>query len=683
MAFPLSPGVEFTEKDLTLGVRGVSTSKGGFVGRFNWGPAEERVLVTAEDELAARFAKPDDNNGADWLCAASFLAYANALEVVRVVDGASAKNATSSGTGVLVKNQSAYETAVLTDGNAFIAKYPGALGNNIIISIGTSTNFGTWDYANAFDSAPETTDEIHIAIVDGSGAWTGLAGTILERFPFVSLIEGTKADDGSNIYFKDKINNESKYVWVGGDFNNPGTTLNETVTVAKADYTTEETFVGVTGAAQTINLAYDILPTSKILVVGSVTGTIVPNSIDDVANTIEVDADAGGEDITVTILEEAGFTVALATEEFDADDTMVITFAGFTLVEDTDYTRNAATNTITIDPYGSAGLTAAIDLSTATTDAVFAITVGGEIEYTLTGGANDASSPDKTDGYPLLENAEEVDISLLITGAATVTEAQYALDNVASVRRDVVAFISPELSDVVNVADPATALANVIDFKSNFNSSSYGFMDCNWKYMYDRYNDKFRWVPLNGDIAGLAANTDSVADPWFSFGGYNRGFIRNAAKLAWNPKKAYRDELYKNSVNPVIDERGEGKVLLGDKTMLTRPSAFSRVNVRRLFIVLEKAIANAAKYQLFEFNDEFTRAQFVNLVTPFLRDVQGRRGITDFRVVADETNNTGEVIDRNEFVGDIYIKPAISINYIKLNFIAVRTGVSFDEVLGA
>jgi phage tail sheath protein FI len=207
-------------------------------------------------------------------------------------------------------------------------------------------------------------------------------------------------------------------------------------------------------------------------------------------------------------------------------------------------------------------------------------------------------------------------------------------------------------------------------------------LDSGYKYRYDRYNDLYIYTPLNGDIAGLCARTDNVRDPWFSPAGYNRGAVKNIIKLAYNPKKGDRDVLYKNSINPVITEPGQGTILFGDKTHLERPSAFDRINVRRLFIVLEKAIARASKSTLFEFNDEFTRAQFRNLIEPFLRDVQGRRGILDFKVVCDETNNTAEVIDRNEFIGDIYIKPSRSINFIQLNFIAVRSGVEFEEIIG-
>jgi phage tail sheath protein FI len=266
-------------------------------------------------------------------------------------------------------------------------------------------------------------------------------------------------------------------------------------------------------------------------------------------------------------------------------------------------------------------------------------------------------------------------------GTGGTTHATNLID-LAEKRKDVVVFISPRREDVVNIANSTTQAANVVNFFNNLSSSSYAVFDSGYKYQFDKFNDVFRYIPLNGDIAGLCANTDTVADPFFSPGGFNRGQIRGAVKLAFNPTKAQRDILYPARINPVVAFPGNGTVLFGDKTALAKPSAFDRINVRRLFILLEKAIATAAKFQLFEFNDAFTQAQFRNLVEPFLRDIQGRRGITDFSVVADGTNNTGEVIDRNEFVADIYVKPNRSINFITLNFVAVRTGVAFTEVGG-
>ena len=281
--------------------------------------------------------------------------------------------------------------------------------------------------------------------------------------------------------------------------------------------------------------------------------------------------------------------------------------------------------------------------------------------------------------YDKFDDADSVDISLVVSGPANQTVVD-SLISMAETRKDCVVFVSPEKADVVDNA--GSEASDIVTYRDTLTSTSYAVMDGNWKYQYDKYNDVYRWVPLNGDVAGLCARTDQERDPWFSPGGLNRGIIKNIIKLAWNPTKTDRDTLYVKGVNPIVSFQGEGTVLFGDKTLQSKPSAFDRINVRRLFIVLEKAIARAARFSLFEFNDQFTRAQFVSLVEPFLRDVQGRRGITDFRVVCDESNNTGEVIDRNEFIGDIYIKPARSINFIQLNFVAVRTGVSFDEVVG-
>lgn len=314
------------------------------------------------------------------------------------------------------------------------------------------------------------------------------------------------------------------------------------------------------------------------------------------------------------------------------------------------------------------------------------------LNMTMIGGADGPNEQDVPFGtlafaYDYFASAEDVDISLVLQGKArgeAITNytqlGNYIIDNICEHRLDCVGFISPDYNDVVY--NPFEEANDVVEFRNQLRSTSYAVMDSGYKYMYDKYNDVYRWIPLNGDIAGLCVRTDATNDPWWSPAGYNRGQIKNVIRLAYNPRRSDRDTLYKAGVNPVISQDGQGTLLFGDKTLLAKPSAFDRINVRRLFIVLEKAISTASKYTLFEFNDDFTRAQFRNLINPYLRDVKGRRGIYDFLVVCDATNNTPEVIDRNEFIGDIYIKPARSINFILLNFIAVRTGVAFSEVVG-
>ena len=292
-----------------------------------------------------------------------------------------------------------------------------------------------------------------------------------------------------------------------------------------------------------------------------------------------------------------------------------------------------------------------------------------------------ATQGDITLGYDKFVNPAEADISLVITGDHGIAIQQYVIDNICEARRDCIAFISPSRANTVNNLGSETT--SIINYRNALGrSTSYAVMDSSWKYQFDKYNNVYRWIPMNGDIAGLCVRTDQTTDAWFSPAGISRGQIKNVIKLGWNPTQGNRDDLYKNGINPVVTFPGEGTILYGDKTLLAKPSAFDRINVRRLFIVLEKAIAKASRASLFEFNDEFTRAQFISLVEPFLRTVKGRRGIYDYRVVCDTTNNTPDIIDGNQFIGDIYIKPARSINFIQLNFVAVRTGVAFEEIVG-
>jgi len=558
MAFQVSPGVQVNEIDATNVVPAVSTSIGGFAGSFNWGPVEEVITVSSENELAATFGSPDDNTAKYFLVAASFLKYGNALKVVRVASGHD--NATSDGTGQLIKNEDDYDNAgALSVGN-WVAKYPGVLGNSLKVSMISAdiTDFSSWTYSTSFDAEPTTSqyaidqgkasakDELHIAVVDEDGAISGTPGTVLETFAFVSQGSDAKKSDGTSNFYKDVINTQSQYIWWAGH----------------------------------------------------------DSSLSD---------------------------------------------AGETIAANTTFTTNTAA-----------------------------------IEGSLSGGSDDNAPTvgEIATGYDLLEDADTVDVNLLFAtpdanGAEAIAED---LISIVNARKDCMAFVSPPIEDTVGSSTPAT---DVKAFADGLTSTSYASCDSTALYVYDKYNDVYRWIGAAGHHAGLCANTDSVADAWFSPAGVNRGQLLGVTKLAFNPKKADRDTLYKARVNPIVSLPGQGTLLFGDKTLLSRASAFDRINVRRLFIALEKAVSTAAKAQLFEFNDEFTRAQFRNLVEPFLRDVKGRRGLTDFLVVCDETNNTSAVIDGNRFVADIFIKPSRSINFITLNFVATRSGVEFSEIAGS
>ena len=721
MPFQLSPGVAVVEKDFSSIVPAVSSSVGAYVGSFAWGPVLDPITVSSENVLVQQFGQPNDSNFQSFFTAANFLSYTNNLLLVRA-DSTLGKNAVSTKTGGVTAiavgtagtgyvssaaaptvtiaapditgGVQATATAVLSGGEIsaisvgtpgsgytsatvaitggggtgaqynvtitsgaisafvkvqggsgytsqptmtitgvggtngaagtatiatssiasvtvtnsgtgystapaigftggagtgavatatvatagikiknssdyiqnyasgagivgqFAAKYPGILGNSIKVSYADSTTYAAWAYKTEFDAAPSTSnyaagvgatlDELHVIVVDELGLWTGTPGSVLEKFAFVSKAGDARKTDGTNNYYKNVLNTNSKYVW----WMDPPTSTNW---------------------------------------------------------------------------------------------------------------GNTASNGLAYTAAASYGVTLS----------------GGVDDFAMTEGQQQTA-------YTLLANAELYDISLLMAGKATAATAKIIAD-IAQSRADAVAFISPQniSTGEIIVGNTSTETDMVVAYRNALNViHSYAVLDSGYKYQYDRYNDKYRYVPLNGDTAGLCARTDYTNDPWWSPGGYNRGQIKNVARLAYNPDKTARDTLYKSGVNPIVSFPGQGVILYGDKTLQTKPSAFDRINVRRLFIVLEKAIATAAKFQLFEFNDGFTRAQFKNLVEPFLRDVQGRRGITDFRVKCDENNNTGEVIDRNEFVADIFIKPNRSINFITLNFVAARTSANFTEIGG-
>lgn len=632
MPFQVSPGVNVSEIDLTTVVPAVSTTEGGFAGQFQWGPADQRILVDSEDRLVNIFQKPNNTTADDFFTAANFLSYGNALYVVRVVKD-DARNAAET-TAALIKNS---DSTVPTTDN-FYAKYAGALGNSLKVSVCPDAT--AWREVTTFDyDVVRNSAVITFTGLDNSSGLTDLqavlsVGDILELGTDKQLhkIKSFGSLSGTSV----EVTLETK-------FNGPsGSHLN----VAR-----NWEFSG----------QFDEAPTT------TANGTALG---------------ASGDEIHIAVVDEDGLLTG-------TKGTVLETYAGVSLGADAKTEQGAGNYFVNVinqkSSYIAVSTKALLGSGTNLSAGTTYSTGGNVINKSLTGGLDGTAvdSASKILGYDLFSSAEDVDVSFLLGGNADLTLATHLITNIAESRKDCVAVVSPERADVVNNNSYAgKERDDVIAYRDTLPSSSYAVMDSGWKYQYDKYNDVYRYVPLNADTAGLMVQTDLTRDPWFSPAGYNRGNVKNVIKLAYNPGKGDRDQLYKKGINPVVTFPGQGTVLFGDKTLLAKPSAFDRINVRRLFIVLEKAISTAAKFTLFEFNDEFTRSQFTNLVVPFLRDVQGRRGITDFQVVCDGTNNTGEVIDRNEFIGDIYIKPARSINFIQLNFVAVRSGVEFSEVVG-
>lgn len=581
----LSPGVLTTETNLTTVVPSVLTTAGAYAGAFNWGPVNTLTRVDTEKTLVNTFNTPDSNTAASFFTAASFLAYGNNLQVVRAANTGTL-NSTAIGTGYQVQNQGVFQYSLLTGPNgnsygAFMGRYPGALGNSLTVSVidagSTPTQFASWNVAisntttsNAstislagyFNGIPSTSsrtsnlgganDQIHIAVVDTGGLFTGVKGSVLETFPYLSKAVDSIDQYGNSNYYKNAIFQNSKYIYAVDPVNYVSTNGTWGKIAANTSFTT-------------LSGAYT-LPLS------------------------------GGTDATI---------------------------------------------------------------------------LDGDVVTAM---------------YNFSDSAQTA-VSLIMTGPYTNTSTQSAAVTIASTRKDCVAFVSPpSTSFAFGGGTPGQEVSQITSWVSGLSSvaggtqGSYAFADSNWKYMFDRYNNTYRWVPLNGDIAGLCVYTDTQNNPWWSPAGYNRGVIKNVIKLAFNQTQAIRDQLYPLAVNPVASFPGQGTVLFGDKTLQSQPSAFDRINVRRLFIVLEQAIKQAAQFSLFEFNDAFTQAQFVSLITPYLRQVQAQRGIEAFQVVCDSTNNTPSVVNANQFVGDIYIQPARSINFIQLNFVAVGTGVTFSTV---
>ena len=667
MPFQLSPGVLVKEIDLTNIVPAVATSIGAVAGAFEKGPVGEIVAIGSEKELVDIFGKPNGSNFETWFTAANFLQYGNALRVVRAESAV--LNAMSGGSGLLIKSTTDYlnnYSAGQGSSGEWGARTAGTHGNSLGVSMCTNATAYEQNLGSSNQTVGEDAVGATVIKVDAGTAFN--VGDLISFSSADASSDATAfahiAGDEGNEYEITAINTHDLTVRLKDDPNGKGVQAiipdNTFIRRRWAFYDLFDAAPGTSTYAAGKGLSNDEIHIVVFDTTGDISG---------------FRKDTAGERTNAVLETYQGLSQAAAAK-----------------------TTQGGTNYYPDVIYGQSSFIYWMDhdssLSNAGTNPVagtsFASTAGsgGVKDDNLSGGADDyaATVGELALAYDEFADAETVDVNLIMAGTSPAgadgtTHATKIID-IAEARKDVVAFISPRRADVVNVAKSFTQAQNVKTFFDGLSSSSYAVFDSGYKYMFDKFNDTFRFVPLNGDIAGLCANTDNVADPFFSPGGFNRGQIRGAVKLAFNPTKAQRDILYPARINPVVTFPGQGTVLFGDKTALAKPSAFDRINVRRLFILLEKAIATSAKFQLFEFNDEFTQAQFRNLVEPFLRDIQGRRGITDFSVVCDSTNNTGEVIDRNEFVADIFIKPARSINFIQLNFIAVRTGVAFSEIGG-
>jgi hypothetical protein len=663
-AFTVSPAVITREIDLSGIVPAVSTTVGAFAGVFRWGPIEDAQLISNEGQLVSRYGKPVTANFETFFTAANFLAYSNSLYISRAASPNTYNSIVGTGPDIQIKNRDDYlDKETSFDSNTyFIAKWAGELGNSLTISVCDSAAAfnsqlvatGNNDLTLTF-TVNQNTVVLEVENTDANSAAAQIvANTIISSLQVGDVLESGNSSIGFQYL---KVANIGSI-----------TTANNSAFVAittdrRYSLSTDFVSTNVNRFWEYFNLVDSAPGTSAFAELAGGTG--------DELHIVVVDTLGKFTDTRGQVL-EVWPGLSRATDARGEQ-------GGSLYYEDV---INQSSQYVWFANHRPGLTVGAADTMTPLTTIPFTSSFAGGTDGV---GEIGISLGDMARAYDKFKHGEEIDISLVLTGKSRFGLngeglANYLIDNIAEFRKDCVVFVSPERSDVVQ--NPGNEDNDIVEFRRSLRSSSYAFLDSGYKYQYDRYNDVFRWIPLNGDIAGTVVRTDDARDPWFSPAGLNRGQIKNFVKLAWNPDKANRDVLYKNDINPVVSFPNLGTVLFGDKTLLGKPSAFDRINVRRLFIVLQKAISTASKFILFEFNDEFTRSQFRNLVEPYLRDVQGRRGITDFKVVADTTNNTGEVIDRNEFIGDIYIKPARSINFILLNFVAVRTGIEFSEVVG-
>ena len=628
MSFSVSPGVSVSEYDNTNKIPVTGTSVGAFAGDFAWGPANKRISIGSENQLVATFQQPTNNTYSSFFSASNFLAYTNNLVLVRSLNANSYNATANTGQTYSIANKDVWEisystnSTALSDIGAFVARYPGSLGNSLSVSVCASPS--------AFK-----TPSLSVTTVASSNTVTvtsGFSGT-----SFASTYPNFVANDIIII-------NGTSY------------------TISSITANTIVTSVPVTSSATT---------TAKVTWKYASTFSAAPGT-----SVYGAAQGATNDEISIAVIDTNGLFTGVK-------GYILETFDRLSKATDaiTDDGTNNYFNTVILNKskyiYNAGSIPGASNWNTVALNTTF----NSSNNYTVQlSGGTDVTSTDayKINAYQLFANPEEVTIDLLISGEANATVAD-AILTLANQRKDCVAFVSPLRQDAVTSVN----VDNIIAYRNTLTpSTSYSVMDSGFKYQFDRYNNMYRYVPLNADVAGLCARTDKTNASYWSPAGYNRGQILNAVKLSWNPSQANRDDLYQAGINPVCAFPGQGVVLFGDKTMQAKASAFDRINVRRLFITLERTISTAAKYSLFEFNDSFTQAAFVALVDPYLRSIKAGKGIYNYQIVCDATNNTQSVVDQNGFVGDIYIQPAKSINYIQLNFTAVNSGVNFTEVAG-
>jgi hypothetical protein len=693
-SFSLSPAVTVQEIDATSYIPAVSTSTGAFAGTFQWGPVLQIVNCASPSDLLTNFYQPNNNTAVSYFTAENYLQYSANLNVVRNV-GAGALNATESGTGVLISNLNTYTNSYsnnVTTWGGFAAKYPGALGNALRVSLCDNKNFkqtltGTISAFPAVTLTGTITTNSATTALTGSGTnFTGqlTAGATVS---YNGVVLGTIAS----------VTNATAAVLTG----------NASSTQAGVTATTSGSVnvIGASTAFTTQCSVGSIISDSSGNVVGRI-GTISSNNAI-ILTTIAAYAETSATNCVVAWEFASLFSGAPATSPYVANEggsldevhvvvqdtlglfspapgTILKTYAFLSVASDALNSSGSSNYYKTVinrsDLYvwhmahptsgtnwGNTGANTTYASLTSIPSYQFA---GGVSNDVLTDAIAEA-------GYNMFANADIVDVSLIPLGGASPTVANYVISNITTVRMDCMAFVSPQMTDVVQ--NVGFECASVIATRNLLPATSYAVMDSGWKYQYDRYNDVYRWIPLNGDIAGLCAQTSATNNDWWSPAGYNRGQIKNCVKLAYSPNINDRNLLFPLGINPVITQKAQGTFLFGDKTLLSRPSVFDAIGVRRLFILLEKSIATAAKYQLFEFNDAPTRANFLGAVNPFLRIVQGGRGIVVFSAVCDKTNNTPAVINSNQFVASIFIQPNLSIRGITLSFVATPAGVAFTE----